>query len=72
MDWFIMNSLNPPNPPELLPSAADDAQGFQVDNDLLTPTLKMRRPQLLKYYQKKIDKMYEGIRAVEAANSKAL
>ena len=65
-------SLPTPTPPELLPSAAGDAQGFQVDNDLLTPTLKMRRPQLLKYYQKKIDKMYEGIRAAEAANSKAL
>jgi long-chain acyl-CoA synthetase len=46
-------------------------QGFQVDNDLLTPTLKMRRPQLLKFYQAKIDKMYGGIRAAEAASKKA-
>ena len=46
-------------------------QGFQVDNDLLTPTLKMRRPQLLKFYQAKIDKMYAGIRAAEAASKQA-
>jgi hypothetical protein len=43
-----------------------------VDNELITPTLKLKRPQLLKYYQLKIDKMYEGIRAAEAlANKKA-
>ena len=26
-------------------------QGFTVDNELITPTLKFRRPQLQKYYQ---------------------
>jgi long-chain acyl-CoA synthetase len=31
---------------------------FSVDNDLMTPTFKLRRPQLLKYYQKEIDAMY--------------
>lgn len=44
------------------------AQGFTVDNELITPTLKLRRPQLLKYYQAKIDRMYDGIHEAEAAS----
>ena len=43
-------------------------QGFRVDNELITPTLKLRRPQLLKFYQTKIDSMYAGIHAAEAAS----
>jgi len=34
---------------------------FSVDNDLMTPTFKLRRPQLLKYFQKEIDIMYQQI-----------
>mmetsp|Transcript_16852 Transcript_16852/g.42513 ORF Transcript_16852/g.42513 Transcript_16852/m.42513 type:complete len:811 (-) Transcript_16852:294-2726(-) len=37
-------------------------QGFNIDNDCLTPTLKMRRPQLQKRYQAKIDAMYAGLK----------
>jgi len=37
-------------------------QGFNIDNDCLTPTLKMRRPQLQKRYQSQIDAMYAGIK----------
>jgi len=33
-------------------------QGFSVDNDCLTPTFKLKRPQLLKKYQEQIDAMY--------------
>lgn len=36
-------------------------QGFNIDNDCLTPTLKMKRPQLQKRYQAQIDAMYQGI-----------
>ena len=43
-------------------------QGFRVDNELITLTLKLRRPQLLKFYQTKIDSMYAGIHAAEAAS----
>ncbi|CAM8879543.1 unnamed protein product [Rhodiola kirilowii] len=32
---------------------------FDMERDLLTPTFKKKRPQLLKYYQKVIDDMYK-------------
>ncbi|GLT78103.1 hypothetical protein SLA2020_496490 [Shorea laevis] len=33
---------------------------FDMDRDLLTPTYKKKRPQLLKYYQNVIDNMYKS------------
>jgi len=42
-------------------------QGFHVDNDLLTPTMKARRPQLLKHYQKQIDALYADLKAAGLA-----
>jgi long-chain acyl-CoA synthetase len=36
-----------------------DSQLFSVENDLLTPTFKSKRPQLQKKYQKVIDQMYD-------------
>jgi len=33
-------------------------QGFSVENDMLTPTFKVKRPQLLKRYVLQIDQMY--------------
>jgi len=37
------------------------AEPFSVDNDLMTPTFKLRRPNLIKYYKKEVDVMYEKI-----------
>ncbi|KAM7494343.1 hypothetical protein LguiB_028952 [Lonicera macranthoides] len=37
-----------------------DPVPFDMDRDLLTPTFKKKRPQLLKYYQNVIDNMYES------------
>ena len=34
-------------------------QGFTVANDCLTPSFKLRRPQLLRKYSDKIDAMYQ-------------
>jgi len=34
---------------------------FSVENNLLTPTFKSRRPQLQERYQKEIDEMYEDL-----------
>ncbi|KAL0906006.1 hypothetical protein M5K25_024465 [Dendrobium thyrsiflorum] len=35
---------------------------FDMDRDLLTPTYKKKRPQLLKYYQSVIDDLYKSIK----------
>lgn len=45
-------------------------QGFNVARDTLTPTFKMRRPQLLRYYVEQIKKMYadNGEPALEHEN----
>lgn len=37
-----------------------DPVPFDMERDLLTPTFKKKRPQMLKYYQKFIDELYEG------------
>ncbi|GAB2293138.1 Long chain acyl-CoA synthetase 4 [Dionaea muscipula] len=37
-----------------------DPVPFDIERDLLTPTFKKKRPQLLKYYQNVIDEMYKG------------
>ncbi|KAI7739207.1 hypothetical protein M8C21_005629, partial [Ambrosia artemisiifolia] len=38
-----------------------DPVPFDMERDLLTPTFKKKRPQLLKYYQNVIDNMYKTI-----------
>mmetsp|Transcript_33854 Transcript_33854/g.80255 ORF Transcript_33854/g.80255 Transcript_33854/m.80255 type:complete len:794 (-) Transcript_33854:484-2865(-) len=48
----------------------DLGQGFTVDQDTLTPTMKLRRPQLQRMYQKQIDVMYVKIKAMEVAAAK--
>lgn len=37
-----------------------DPVPFDMERDLLTPTFKKKRPQMLKYYQKFIDEMYQS------------
>jgi len=36
-------------------------QGFSIENDCLTPTFKLKRPQLLKRYQSQVDAMYTAL-----------
>ena len=44
-------------------SAVTCAHILQVDNDLTTPTFKLKRPQLAKHYEKDIEAMYKSINA---------
>jgi long-chain acyl-CoA synthetase len=39
-----------------------EPQPFDVERDLTTPTYKLKRPQLLKYYQKEIDSLYASMK----------
>ena len=46
---------------ELAKSVFLDATPWLPDTGLVTPTLKTKRPQLLKFYEKEIDKMYSEL-----------
>lgn len=35
---------------------------FTVENDLMTPSMKLKRPQLQKAYQKELDAMYVSLK----------
>jgi long-chain acyl-CoA synthetase len=37
-----------------------DPEPFSIDNDLITPKMSLKRPQLLKYYQKQVGKASSG------------
>ncbi|KAL8141581.1 hypothetical protein V2J09_014613 [Rumex salicifolius] len=45
---------------ELIKAVHLDPEPFDIERDLLTPTYKLKRPQMLKYYAKVIDEMYEA------------
>jgi long-chain acyl-CoA synthetase len=45
---------------EIIKGVSLEPNPFDIERDLLTPTFKMKRPQLLKYYQSVIDDMYKG------------
>jgi len=38
---------------------------FNVENDLATPTFKLKRPQLKEYFTKEIERMYREIKTNE-------
>jgi len=40
-----------------------DPLPFDLERDLATPTYKLKRPQLLKFYQKEIDALYAKIKS---------
>lgn len=39
---------------------------FDIDRDLITPTFKLKRPQLLKYYKDHIDQLYREAKGLKA------
>lgn len=48
---------------ELVKAVHLDTVQFSVDNDLMTPTFKLKRAQLLKHYQRQVDGLYSQLRA---------
>ncbi|CAN1778654.1 Long chain acyl-CoA synthetase 4 [Linum perenne] len=46
---------------ELLKGVHLEPEPFDMERDLLTPTYKKKRPQLLKYYQNVIDNLYKSV-----------
>lgn len=55
---------------ELIKALHTDAHQFSVDNDLMTPTFKLKRPQLQRRYQREIDALYDTINASAAAKAR--
>lgn len=48
-----------------------DSEQFTVENDLITPTFKFKRPQLQRRYQADIDIMYRALRGNSCVSSYA-
>lgn len=46
---------------EIVKSILLDTEGFSVENDLLTPSFKLKRPQLQIKFQSQIDAMYVAL-----------
>lgn len=49
-----------------------DIEPFTIDNELLTPTLKLKRPQSAKAFRQQIDAMYKEIKEQEPATKSKL
>ena len=47
---------------EILKALHVDPVQFTVEADLITPTFKLKRPQLLKYYKDTVDALYAGLK----------
>lgn len=47
---------------EIVKAVHLDTTEFNIDNDLITPTFKLRRPQLLAYYKDQVDSMYQKLK----------
>eukprot|EP00244_Chara_vulgaris_P012461 TRINITY_DN6564_c0_g1_i2.p1 TRINITY_DN6564_c0_g1~~TRINITY_DN6564_c0_g1_i2.p1 ORF type:complete len:507 (-),score=133.41 TRINITY_DN6564_c0_g1_i2:482-2002(-) len=56
---------------ELVKAVHLDHRPFDIERDLLTPTFKKKRPQLLKYYKAEVDAMYEELKKKEAKKAAA-
>ncbi|KAJ6827157.1 long chain acyl-CoA synthetase 2 [Iris pallida] len=51
---------------EMLKAVHLETMPFDMDRDLITPTFKLKRPQLLKYYKDRVDELYQEAKGVKA------
>ncbi|GBG62926.1 hypothetical protein CBR_g34297 [Chara braunii] len=56
---------------ELVKTVHLDHRPFDMERDLLTPTFKKKRPQLLKYYKAEVDAMYAEVKKKEVIKPSA-
>jgi len=56
-----LKSFELPKAVHLVSQINDLGQGFTIENDCLTPTFKLKRPQLLKLFSEQVDAMYAGL-----------
>ena len=56
-----LKSFELPKAVHLVSEVNELGQGFSIDNDCLTPTFKLKRPQLLKMFAEQVDAMYVGL-----------
>uniref|UniRef100_A0A7S0UJY6 Long-chain-fatty-acid--CoA ligase n=1 Tax=Polytomella parva TaxID=51329 RepID=A0A7S0UJY6_9CHLO len=52
---------------EVIKAVIVEQEHFSIENNLLTPTFKIKRNELLQKYQSQIDRLYDGLRAKMAA-----
>ncbi|GKV24327.1 hypothetical protein SLEP1_g33955 [Rubroshorea leprosula] len=50
---------------ELLKAIHLEPNPFDIERDLITPTFKLKRPQLLKYYKDRIDQLYNEAKVLK-------
>ena len=55
---------------ERIPAVVLTPEQFSTDNDLMTPSFKLKRPQLKKHFQKQLDEAYAQEKKRLAAKSK--
>ena len=55
---LISRTLTAPQGFEEVKDVVLECELFSVENDLMTPSFKLKRPQLLKRYKQQIDAMY--------------
>jgi long-chain acyl-CoA synthetase len=47
-----------------------DHELWSLENNILTPTLKLKRPECLQRYQKEVDEMYAHLETLDAQATK--
>ncbi|XP_059653941.1 probable CoA ligase CCL6 isoform X2 [Cornus florida] len=52
---------------EMLKSVHLEPIPFDIERDLITPTFKLKRSQLLKYYKERIDQLYNEVKATKVS-----